>query len=102
MKPHDPDKRTLDQNAKLWALLTDISKQLKWPVDGELQYLTPEDWKVITTAGLKRHQRIAMGMDGGFVMLGASTSKMKKEEMIELIELIMAFGAEHEIAWSDE
>ena len=54
------------------------------------------------TAGLKRHQRIAKGMDGGFVMLGASTSKMKKEEMIELIELIMAFGAEHEIAWSDE
>lgn len=102
MRPHDPTKRTLDQNAKLWALLTDLSKQLRWPVDGEFQYLTPEDWKVIMTAGLKRHQRIAKGMDGGFVMLGASTSKMKKEEMIELIELILAFGAEHDVKWTDE
>lgn len=97
--PYDP--RSLDQNALLWARLSDISEQLKWPVDGELQTLTKEDWKVIMTAGLKREQRIAKGAWGGFVMLGVSTSKMKKAEMTELLELIGAFGAEHGVVFND-
>ena len=37
--------RTLEQNSRLWALLTDVSRQVQWPVDGKLQRLSPEDWK---------------------------------------------------------
>ena len=94
--------RTLEQNDKMWAVLTDISRQVQWPVDGKLQYLEPEDWKHILSGGLKRHQRVAQGIDGGFVILGQRTSRMSIAEMVELIELAYAFGAEHGVVWGDE
>jgi hypothetical protein len=95
-------KRSLEQNAKLWACLTDIARQVQWPVDGKLQYLTPDDWKDILTAGLHKSQRVAQGVDGGFVMLGQRTSKMKVGEMVELIEFVNWFGAEKGVRWSEE
>lgn len=94
--------RTLEQNAKLWAMLDDVSRQVQWPVDGKLQLLDADDWKDIFTAALRKHQHIAQGIEGGFVMIGARTSKMRVGEMIELIELIGAFGAEHGVSWGDE
>ena len=90
------------QNDLMWALLTDVAEQVAWPVDGREQKLQPEDWKQILTAGVKRHQRVAAGVDGGFVMLGSSTSRMTKPEMTELIEFIKWFGAEHGVTWSGE
>lgn len=93
--------RSAEQNARMWAMLTDLSKQLQWPVDGEMQWLSKEDWKVIISAGLKRHQRIAKGIEGGFVMLGESTSRMKMADFAAMIELLFAFGALHGIAWTD-
>lgn len=92
--------RSLDQNAKLWAMLGDISRQLEWPVDGRAQKLQPEDWKVILTAGVRKNQRVAAGVESGFVMLGESTSRMKKAEFIELLEFITWFGAERGVRWS--
>lgn len=97
-----PRTRSLDQNAMLWSLLTELSKQLQWPIDGQMAKLTPEEWKHVLSAGLKRHQRVAMGIDGGFVVLGQSTSKMTVAEMAELIELIYAFGAERDVVFHEE
>lgn len=97
----EPEKRTLDQNAKLWPMLSDISHQLLWPVDGELQHLIEEDWKDIFTAALRKHQRMAKGIDGGIVMLGSRTSKMKKPEFCDLIEIIYAFGSDKDVQWSE-
>lgn len=85
-----PITRSLEQNARLWAMLTDLSEQVTW----HGLKLSPEDWKHVMTAGLKS-QRAVPGIDGGFVVLGQSTSKMGKAEMTELQELIAAFGAEH-------
>ena len=93
--------RTLEQNSRLWALLRDISRQVEWPVDGRMQKLPPEDWKDIFTAVLTRGQRVAQGIEGGFVMLGGRTSRMSVGEMCELQTLIEAFGAEHGVQWSD-
>ena len=93
--------RTLEQNSRLWALLRDISRQVEWPVDGRMQKLPPEDWKDIFTAALTRGQRVAQGIEGGFVMLGGRTSRMSVGEMCELQALIEAFGAEHDVQWSD-
>lgn len=93
--------RSLEQNAKMWACLTDISKQVEWFVDGKLQKLDAEEWKDILTAGLKKHQRIAQGIDGGFVILGTKTSRMRVGEMVELIEFIQWFGTEKGVRWSD-
>lgn len=89
--------RTLDQNAKLWACLNDVSEQVNW----HGRKLTSEEWKHVFTAALKR-QDVVPGIDGGFVVLGQSTSKMKVSEMRDLIELISAFGAEHGVRFGDD
>ncbi len=96
-------KRTSDQNRKMWPMLTDIAQQVKWPVDGVLRYLEPEEWKDILTAGLRKNQHVAAGIEGGFVLLGERTSKMTVGQMVELIEFMYWFGARDEtrVLWSD-
>lgn len=89
--------RSLEQNSRLWALLNDISEQVEW--HGE--YLNAESWKFIFSAALKK-QRAVHGIDGGFVVLGQSTSRMGKKEFSELIELITAFGIERGVVFGDE
>lgn len=91
--------RSLVQNDLMWKMLSDISAQLQWPVDGKLSYLPEEDWKDVLSSGLKKEQRIAQGIAGGFVMLGQRTSKMKVSDMSDLIDLMGAFGAEHGVEW---
>lgn len=81
--------RTLEQNSLMWPLLEDISKQVEWYG----QYLTSEEWKDVITAMLKK-QKVVPGIEGGFVVLGARTSKMTKELFSELIEAIYWFGAQ--------
>lgn len=94
-------KRSIEQNARLWALLTDVAQQVEWPVDGHMQRLSPEEWKDVFSAGLRKGQRVAQGIEGGFVMLGARTSRMTVAEMVDLQTLIEAFGAERGVQWSD-
>lgn len=89
--------RSLDQNRRLWATLRDVSEQVVW----HGMKLDSEDWKHIFTAALKG-QRSAPGINGGFVVLGQSTSKMKVSEFSELLELIYAFGAERGVQWSED
>lgn len=93
--------RSLDQNSRMWALLSDVASQVEWPVDGKLQRLTPEEWKDVFTAALRKGQRVAQGIEGGFVMLGARTSRMSVGEMIELQDLIEAFGAQQDVVWGE-
>ena len=95
-----PKTRTLAQNDLLWSVLTDISKQVEFVVNGELIKVSPEEVKDILTAGLKRETRMAMGIDGGMVILGQRTSKMTVRELAELIELAHAFGTQRGVEWS--
>lgn len=93
--------RSLEQNSRLWALLHDVARQVKWPVDGRETYLSPEDWKDIFTASLRKGQRVSPGIDGGFVMLGARTSRMTVGEMVDLQTLIEAFGVQNGVVFGD-
>lgn len=90
-----PETRSLAQNARLWAMLTDISKQVDWYG----RKLTPEEWKHVFTASLTK-QDVVPGLDGGFVVLGKSTSSMTKGEMSELQELMQAFGAQQSVRFT--
>lgn len=92
-----PQKRSNEQNRRLWAMLTDVSQQVEWYG----QTLSPEDWKHIFTASLQK-TRAVPGIDGGIVVLGQSTSRMTKAEMCDLQTLIEAFGAEKGVAFHDE
>lgn len=95
------ETRTNEQNDKMWAMLTDVSRQVPWVLNGKEQKLTPEQWKDIFTAALVQETNIAPGINGGFVMLGRRTSRMRKKQFVELIELIYAFGADKSVVWSD-
>lgn len=73
----------------MWANLEDIAQQVVWYG----QKLDKQEWKDVLTAGLKK-QKIVPGIEGGFVVIGARTSKMSIAEMNELIELSTMFGAQ--------
>lgn len=92
---HKQGRRSTQANRLMWKLLTDISNQVIWC--GEK--LSPEDWKVLITALLSK-QKLVPGLDGGFVALGTSTSRMKKDEFSELIECIYSVGVERDVKWS--
>lgn len=95
----EPPKRTLDQNALLWPLLECFAAQLEWPVNGRMVKMTAEDWKDLLSAAYRREsQRVAMGVDGGMVMLGLRTSKMNKREFSEFIEFILSVAADRGVA----
>lgn len=90
----EPPGRSLDQNAAQWPILEAFSKQLKWPVNGKMVAMQPEDWKDLLTAAFRRETvRVAMGLDGGMVMLGQRTSKMTKAVFSEWLEFLNATAA---------
>lgn len=84
-----PPTRSLDQNSALWPRLTEIADRVTW----HGQKLTKEEWKDVFSAALKR-QNVVPGLDGGFVVLGSSTSRMSKAEFGDLLTLIDAWCAE--------
>lgn len=91
-------KRTLPQSDKMWAMLTDVARQLPW--HGVV--LRPDDWKLIFLDGLKREVRAVRNLDGtGFVNIGRSSSDLSKSEMADLITLIEEFGTRHGVQFHD-
>lgn len=91
-------KRTLDQNARMWAMLTDVARQH----EHYGQRYDAEAWKILFMTALGRELRLAPALDGrGVVALSTSSSKMTKSEMSDLIEFMLAWGAENGIAWTD-
>lgn len=90
--------RTLEQNARLWATLRDISEQVEW----HGHRLNSEQWKHIFSAALSKQEVVPNLAGNGFVVLGRSTSRMSVGEMRDLIELMNAFGAERGVNWSED
>jgi len=63
-------------------------------VNGRMVKMEPEEWKDVLTAAFKRETaRLAMGMDGGVVMLGARTSAFGKREFSDWLEFLHATAA---------
>lgn len=91
-------KRSVDQNARMWAMLTDVARQLKW--HGER--LETDEWKVLFLDALGRESRVVPGINGGIVSLGTSSSKLTKDEMSDLMEVIAAFGANHGVQFRED
>jgi phosphosulfolactate synthase (CoM biosynthesis protein A) len=87
-----PHKRTLEQNALMWAMLTEISEQ--HPHHG--QQLSPDDWKELFMAELDRGgvPRMVPAISGrGFVNLDRSSSALKVPEFAQLLDNIQRFAA---------
>ena len=88
--------RSAEQNAKLHAMLQDISRQRQWAG----QWLDVEDWKRLMVAAWcranKQAVRIVPALDGhGFDVIYKRTSKLSVTEMIDLIEFVQWWAVEH-------
>ena len=88
--------RSLEQNAALWAALTDLSRQTDW----HGIKLTPDEFKDLLSAGLVKSKVVPNIEGSGFVILGQRTSKMTKRQFAELIELVQLFGDQRGVKWS--
>ena len=90
-------RRTSAQNARMWAMLGEVAKQVPW----HGRKLSDVDWKHMFTASLKG-QDVVPNLEGtGFVVIGQSTSEMTGAEMSALMELMAAFGVEHGVTFKD-
>lgn len=89
--------RTLDQNAKLNAMCGDVAAQVEW----HGQWLSRDDWRHMFVASYRKGQRAVPGIDGGFVVLGASSRDLRVSECADVIEIIYAFGAERGVEWTE-
>ncbi len=89
--------RSLDQNARLWAMLTDISKQCK--LDGKK--FIREDWKCIFMQACGWDVMFLPGFDGRQFPAGFRSSSMSAKQMADLITYVMAYGDEQGVVWSE-
>lgn len=95
------EDRSAEQNAKLHAMLSDISRQVehagkKWNV---------LIWKRLCTAAWLRetgeNPTLIPALDGnGFDVIYERTSKLGVRKCAELITWLQAFGDEHQVRWT--
>jgi hypothetical protein len=90
-------RRTLSQNDRLWALLSDVA--MSKPM-GRMH--TPEEWKCIFMAACGWEVAFLPGLDGRFLPYGYRSSKLTKKQMTDLQDFISAWGAENGVRWSNE
>lgn len=90
--------RTSEQNAKLWAMLSDVAR-----AKPEGRKLPTEVWKCLFMSACGHSVRFEPGLDGnGVVPMGFRSSRLTKPEMSDLIECIYEYGTRHGVAWSEE
>lgn len=90
--------RTLDQNALLWVLLTDVARS-----QPEGRKWTPETWKCAFMHSLGHQIQFAEGLDNsGPFPLGFKSSKLSKLQMADLITCIMEYGDRNGVQWSEQ
>ena len=89
--------RTSDQNAKMWAMLSDIARAK--PMG---RVLSTEVWKALFMNAAGFTCTFEPTLDGrGVIPLGFKSSRLSKSEFSDLIECMHAFAAEHGITFTD-
>lgn len=88
--------RTSDQNAKMWAMLSDISRAKP---SGRKH--TPEVWKCIFMQALGHKVRFEEGLEGEPFPIGFHSSNLTRRQMADMIEFMFSYGSEHGVLWSD-
>lgn len=111
----EADERTIEQNAKMHAMLSDISKQAKHLN----KVLEVDDWKRLTVDQFKtdcinnnvarladywrkNNFKLMPGLDGtSLVTLGKNTREFPRYVASGFVEWLLAYGADNNIKWSD-
>jgi len=90
-------KRTDDQNAKMWAMLSDVSRAKP---QGRMH--TAEVWKQLFMQACGHECQFEMGLDGKPFPTGFRSSRLSKAQMADLITFILQYGDANGVAWSNE
>lgn len=90
-----PASRTNDQNAKLWALLSDVSRAKPGG-----RSLTPDVWKCLFMNACGHAVQFEHGLSGEPFPIGFRSSRLSKEQMGELIDFIEMWGAQNGVQFS--
>jgi hypothetical protein len=91
-------KRSLPQNDRMWAMLTDVAQQKEHCG----RRYAPDQWKVIFMAACGREVQFIPSLDGStFIPWGQSSSDLSKEEMTALIDFVFAWGSENGVHFNE-
>jgi hypothetical protein len=91
-----PPTRTTEQNAKLWACLSDVSRAMPGG-----RRLTADVWKAVFMNACGHAVQFETGLSGEPFPIGFRSSRLNKAQMSELIEFILAWGSENGVEWSE-
>lgn len=89
--------RNTDQNSKLWAVLSDISR-----AKPEGRMMGPELWKAVFMQACGHEVQFLNGLDGLPFPAGFRSSRLTVRQMADLITFIAAYGDQHGVRWSEE
>lgn len=89
--------RTNAQNAKMWAMLEDVSRS-----EPEGRQWVKDTWKAAFMHHLGHQVQFAMALDNsGPFPVGFRSSHMTVSQMRDLIETIYEYGARHGVEWRE-
>jgi hypothetical protein len=92
-------KRSLPQNDRMWAMLTDIATQKEHCG----RKYTPEIWKCLLMHAWGREVKFIPALDGESVVpMVYRSSDLSKAEMTDLIEFMFSWGSENGIVFHDD
>ena len=88
--------RSADQNAKFFAMLSDISR-----AKPQGRKHTPDVWKALMMKACGHQVQFVLGIDGEPFPIGFRSSRLTKSQMSDLIEFTIQFGDANSVKWSD-
>ena len=88
--------RTKDQNAKLWAMLSDVAK-----AQPEGRKWSSEIWKCAFMQSLGHEIRWVQGLNNDPLPVGFRSSRLRKADMADLITCVYEYGDRHGVQWSE-
>lgn len=91
------ETRTDEQNRKLWPMIYDLRRQVP-----DLVEYSAEDIKLRFMNALGTELRFLPTLEGqGMFPVGHRSSTLTKEQFSGLVELLYAWGAKHNVRWSE-
>jgi len=93
-------KRSLPQNDRMWAMLTDIARQK----EHHGRKYTPDVWKMIFLHALNKENAVTFVHsleNETFIPIARSSSDLSKGEMSDMIEMMLEWGGRNGVTFND-
>ncbi len=93
-----PKTRTNEQNAKMWAMLADISRECL--INGQKK--KADIWKLVFMKSLDYEISFEFDLQGNPFPIGFRSSQLTVKQMADLITFIQAYGDEQGVEWREK